>query len=82
MLRYAAEKPELTRWSDNVRLFELMAREGIMDGDDADGLRASYTTLRDTLHHLARQALPGRVPEAQFARERALIVRCWRQWLD
>ncbi|WP_074011765.1 bifunctional [glutamate--ammonia ligase]-adenylyl-L-tyrosine phosphorylase/[glutamate--ammonia-ligase] adenylyltransferase [Candidatus Sodalis sp. SoCistrobi] len=82
VLRYAAEKPELTRWSDNVRLFELMARERIMDGDNAEGLRASYTTLRDTLHHLALQALPGRVPEAQFARERALISRCWRQWLD
>lgn len=79
VLRHAAEKPELTRWSDNVRIFELMAQHGIIDGDDADGLRASYTTLRDTLHHLA---LPGRVPVAQFARERALIGRCWRQWLD
>ncbi|OIV46888.1 bifunctional glutamine synthetase adenylyltransferase/deadenyltransferase [Sodalis sp. TME1] len=82
VLRHAAEKPELTRWSDNVRIFELMAQHGIIDGDDADGLCASYTTLRDTLHHLALQALPGRVPVAQFARERALIGRCWRQWLD
>jgi glutamate-ammonia-ligase adenylyltransferase len=54
----------------------------LTDGDDADGLRASYTTLRDTFHHLALQALPGLVPVAQFASERSLIGHCWRQWLD
>lgn len=82
VLRHAAEKPELTCLSDTVGIFELMAQHEIIDRDDTDGLCASYTTLRDTIHHLALQALPGRVPVAQFARERALIGRCWRQWLD
>lgn len=80
VLCHAAEKPKLTRGSDNVRIFELMAQYKIIDGDDANGLRASYNPLCATLHHLA---LPSRVPAAQFARNRTLIGRYyWRQWLD
>jgi len=82
VLRYASAIPELTRWSDNVRIFELMARHGILESEDAQALSQSYITLRDEIHHLALQALPGVVAADRFPRERALVTAYWRKWLD
>ncbi|SUI18998.1 adenyl-transferase [Salmonella enterica subsp. salamae] len=45
VLRYAHEKPKLTRWSDNVRILELLAQNGIMDEQEAQALTVAYTTL-------------------------------------
>ncbi len=61
MLRYAHDKPKLTRWSDNVRILELLAQNDIMDEQEALALSRAYTTLRDALHHLALQEEAGNV---------------------
>lgn len=82
VLRYAGAIPELTRWSDNVRIFELMARHGIIESRDAQALSQSYITLRDAIHHLALQALPGVVVADRFTDERALVTGYWQKWLD
>lgn len=82
VLRYASALPGLTRWSDNVRIFELMARNGILEEEEAEALSHAYITLRDEIHHLALQSLPGRVPADRFPAERALITDSWRKWLD
>ncbi|EBU7937109.1 hypothetical protein DLC02_03315, partial [Salmonella enterica subsp. enterica serovar Chittagong] len=81
VLRYAHEKPKLTRWSDNVRILELLAQNGIMDDYEAQALTVAYTTLRDELHHLALQELPGHVAQTCFSKERALVQASWRKWL-
>lgn len=51
MLLHAHDKPKLTRWSDNVRILELLAQNDIMDEQEAQALTRAYTTLRDELHH-------------------------------
>lgn len=81
VLGYAASQPALTRWSDNVRIFELMARHGIMADEEAQALTHAYVTLRDALHHLALQELPGHVDPASFADERAVVHASWQRWL-
>jgi len=81
VLRYAHEKPKLTRWSDNVRILELLAQNDIMDEQEAQALTRAYTTLRDALHHLALQELPGNVDLASFTRERELVSASWLKWL-
>lgn len=81
VLRYAAEQPALTRWSDNVRIFELMARHQIMTEGEAQALTHAYVTLRDALHHLALQTLPGHVEPARFAAEREAVKLSWQRWL-
>ncbi len=81
VLGYAAEQPALTRWSDNVRIFELMARQEIMDSEEAQALTHAYVTLRDALHHLALQELPGHVAPESFAAERAAVHSSWQRWL-
>lgn len=81
VLRYASQYPELTRWSDNVRILERLARSGKMAPAQAQALTHAYVTLRDALHHLALQELPGQVSEHAFLRERAEVNRCWQAWL-
>ncbi|MFH8135373.1 bifunctional [glutamate--ammonia ligase]-adenylyl-L-tyrosine phosphorylase/[glutamate--ammonia-ligase] adenylyltransferase [Pantoea osteomyelitidis] len=81
VLRYAAEQPALTRWSDNVRIFELMAKHKIMPQPEAQALTQAYVTLRDALHHLALQELPGHVAPEAFMAERESVRESWRRWL-
>lgn len=46
VLRYAHEKPKLTRWSDNVRILELLAQNDIMEEQEAMALTRAYDAAR------------------------------------
>nr|WP_318384346.1 bifunctional [glutamate--ammonia ligase]-adenylyl-L-tyrosine phosphorylase/[glutamate--ammonia-ligase] adenylyltransferase [uncultured Enterobacter sp.] len=81
VLHHAREKPKLTRWSDNVRIFELLAQNDIMDEQEAQALTQAYTTLRDELHHLALQEQPGHVARSCFSDERRLVSASWQKWM-
>ncbi|EHK0947684.1 bifunctional [glutamate--ammonia ligase]-adenylyl-L-tyrosine phosphorylase/[glutamate--ammonia-ligase] adenylyltransferase [Citrobacter farmeri] len=81
VLRYAHDKPKLTRWSDNVRILELLAQNDIMDEQEAMALTHAYTTLRDELHHLALQEQPGHVAQTCFEAERTQVGASWQKWL-
>jgi glutamate-ammonia-ligase adenylyltransferase len=82
VLRFAIDNPALTRWSDNVRIFELMAQYDFMPEEEAYGLTQAYVTMRNELHHLALQSLPSRVDSQQFANQRALVLSSWKKWLE
>jgi glutamate-ammonia-ligase adenylyltransferase len=81
VLRHACDKPKLTRWSDNVRILELLAQNDIMDDNEAQALTQAYTTLRDELHHLALQEQPGHVPLSCFKEARQQVSASWQKWL-
>lgn len=81
VLRFAHDQPKLTRWSDNVRIFELMAQYDIMPEEEARNLTHAYVTLRDEIHHLALQEHSGKVAADSFAGERAQIRISWEKWL-
>ncbi|WP_330984935.1 MULTISPECIES: bifunctional [glutamate--ammonia ligase]-adenylyl-L-tyrosine phosphorylase/[glutamate--ammonia-ligase] adenylyltransferase [Enterobacterales] len=81
VLRYAHDKPKLTRWSDNVRILELLAQNDIIEEEEALALSRAYTTLRDALHHLALQEEAGHVAPEAFSTERELVTTSWRKWL-
>ncbi|MEY0764930.1 MULTISPECIES: bifunctional [glutamate--ammonia ligase]-adenylyl-L-tyrosine phosphorylase/[glutamate--ammonia-ligase] adenylyltransferase [Providencia] len=82
VLRFAAENNVLTRWSDNVRIFELMAQYGFMPEDEANALTQAYVTMRNELHHLALQSLPSRVETNQFTQQREQVLASWQKWLE
>ena len=81
VLRFAPENDALTRWSDNVRIFELMAQYGFMPEDEANALTEAYVTMRDELHHLALQSLPSRVEINRFANARKRVLDSWEHYL-
>lgn len=81
VLRYASQQPKLTRWSDNVRILELMANHDKMTESEAQALTTAYVTLRDELHHLALQELPGHVDDKCFTEAREQVTASWQRWL-
>lgn len=81
VLRYAHTQPQLTRWSDNVRIFELMANYQIMDEQEAAALTHAYVTMRDEIHRLALQDKSGKVAITCFEQERQQVNQSWLKWL-
>lgn len=81
MLRYAPDEARLVRWSDNVRIFELMANYHIMPETEAAALTHTYVTLRNEIHRLALQALPSQVASDRFSVERTQVNTSWAHWL-
>ncbi|MDN3684269.1 hypothetical protein QW180_12955 [Vibrio sinaloensis] len=73
---------KLTRWCDNVRIFESMMAQGVLDEGPAMALTHAYTTMRDQIHHRNLLNLDADVAEEKFAAERALVRNVWHEWFD
>jgi glutamate-ammonia-ligase adenylyltransferase len=82
VLRFSHEKPKLTRWSDNVRIFESMMTQGILDEAPAMALTQAYTTMRDQIHHRNLLNLDADVAEEKLTKERELVKALWHEWLE
>ncbi|MGY3568766.1 bifunctional [glutamate--ammonia ligase]-adenylyl-L-tyrosine phosphorylase/[glutamate--ammonia-ligase] adenylyltransferase [Vibrio paucivorans] len=81
VLNYSHQKPKLTRWSDNVRIFESMMAQGVLEEEQAMALTHAYTTLRDEIHHRNLLNLDADVAEDKYQRERQVVIQVWNQWL-
>lgn len=81
VLRYAADQPHLTHWSDNVRIFELMANYQIMPEEEARTLTEAYVAQRDKIHQLALQEQPAKVGIELLLPEREQVQTSWQKWL-
>ena len=81
VLRYSHEKPKLTRWSDNVRIFESMIAQGVMDEGQAMAITHAYTEMRNQIHHRNLLNLDADVALDKFVVERELVSKIWQQWL-
>ncbi|RTZ15966.1 bifunctional [glutamate--ammonia ligase]-adenylyl-L-tyrosine phosphorylase/[glutamate--ammonia-ligase] adenylyltransferase [Vibrio aquaticus] len=82
VLRFSHEKPKLTRWSDNVRIFESMMAQGIMEESAAMALTHAYTTMRDQIHYRNLLNLDADVAEEKYVKERELVTKLWHEWLE
>ncbi|MDF2153285.1 bifunctional [glutamate--ammonia ligase]-adenylyl-L-tyrosine phosphorylase/[glutamate--ammonia-ligase] adenylyltransferase [Vibrio sp. CAU 1672] len=81
VLNYSHSKPKLTRWSDNVRIFETLIAQGVMDEDQAMLLTRAYTSMRDEIHRRNLLNLDADVAEDKFVAEREWVKQAWQQWL-
>ena len=81
MLAYAPNIPELTTWSDNVRIFDSMMEYQVLSQEEGEGLKNAYTAMRNQIHSLNLLGLPAVVKQSQFAKERQFVQRCWQHWL-
>src|SRR5699024_7068736 len=53
VLAHAHDYPELTKWSDNVRIFESLAQAGVWEAETCEGLTKAYLLLRAAMHQIA-----------------------------
>ncbi|RLQ22125.1 bifunctional [glutamate--ammonia ligase]-adenylyl-L-tyrosine phosphorylase/[glutamate--ammonia-ligase] adenylyltransferase [Seongchinamella sediminis] len=81
VLAWASSTPALARWSDNVRILEVLGNEGLLAEDEAAALTQAYLDYRGAAHQLALQQLPGEVPAELFASDRARVSAQWQALL-
>ena len=82
VLAYAHQQPALTRWSDNVRIFESLADHDIIDSTIANQLQHAYCDMRNAIHRLSLLGLPAYVDQQQFVDMRHIVELVWQQWLE
>lgn len=82
VLRWASRYPSLLEWSDNVRLLETLAAEGLISRTDAQLLADAYRAYRAEVHRYALQEAEAVVDESPFAEWRQGVTRIWRDLLE
>jgi glutamate-ammonia-ligase adenylyltransferase len=81
VLLHSHDKPKLTRWSDNVRIFESMSQQGVMEQEQATNLTHAYTAMRDEIHHRNLLNLDADVAQDKLLGEREAVQEAWSHWL-
>jgi glutamate-ammonia-ligase adenylyltransferase len=78
VLAWSHDEPELTRWSDNIRILETLGREGRFPEAVAADLIAAYIAFRSASHRLALQQADGVVPlEGDVPMHRDAVLAQW-----
>ncbi|WP_319522018.1 bifunctional [glutamate--ammonia ligase]-adenylyl-L-tyrosine phosphorylase/[glutamate--ammonia-ligase] adenylyltransferase [uncultured Desulfosarcina sp.] len=81
VLRHAADHPELTRWTDNVRLLQSLAETGILDQTAAYRLRQAYLIYRAVAHRLNLQERSTCIDSNRFEHLRQMVQQFWHKTL-
>ncbi len=81
VLNYAHQSPELTTWSDNVRIFESLAEQGIMEQELSQCLIQAYCVMRNEIHCRNLLGFEADVADTDLYEERQVVIRAWDQWL-
>jgi len=82
VLAWSGAYPELTRYSDNVRILDGFAACGCLPAETAAQLKEAYLAFRARSHRLALAQQPARVPPTEFVEVRALVQQCWNNLFE
>ena len=82
VLANAHDHPGITRWTDNIRILETMADQGIIDEVSAGQLKAAYVALRAQVHKLNLQEKPPQVADSEFMDHRSAVLKIRKQYLS
>jgi len=75
-------RPEILRWTDNVRLIRSLADARIIDEITAYFLRKAYLTYRSMGHKLSLREKPAKVAADRFIELRERVTAAWRRYVD
>ncbi len=79
VLAYSHDYPSLTKWSDNVRIFEEMASLGIWSTEICQDLTEAYLRIRAASHQLALSEQSLLVDEGLWVETRTLVQGQWQR---
>lgn len=82
VLRWAAEHPELTAFSDDLNLLGALARARCLGKRDVELLSDAYREFRTEVHHLTLQDQPAKVGEDEFRLHRDNVRKIWEKLLE
>ncbi|WP_394174984.1 bifunctional [glutamate--ammonia ligase]-adenylyl-L-tyrosine phosphorylase/[glutamate--ammonia-ligase] adenylyltransferase [Thalassotalea litorea] len=81
VLGYSNRHQALADYSDNVRIFESLARLELIEQHMAEQLSEAYCYLRDLGHELALQNRPKIILKAHISKQVDLVWNCWSGYL-
>jgi len=82
VLAYAHEYPDLSVYTDNIRILEALAECRLMSAEDTGVLTDAFRAFRDRVHELTLQELPPVVPAEAFADFRGEVRRLWGEIME
>lgn len=82
VLRWAHGYPDLARWTDNIRLLEMLAHYRLMDGGAVELLSSAYKALRGRYHRCVIQEQPGLINGGALEEERHKVSAIWRTLME
>ena len=78
VLAWSHQYPELSVYTDNVRILDALNSEGLWEESEVLALAESYKDFRSETHRLSLQQLPVQLPLAQFERQRQVVIKKWQ----
>jgi len=81
VLHWAAENPDICRWTDNIRILEDLGEMQLIAAKDTQQLIESYKMLRCAAHRQALQQQGNTLAAEPFREARDFIRGLWQQLL-
>jgi glutamate-ammonia-ligase adenylyltransferase len=81
VLAWSHEIPDLTRWSDNIRILECLEESDVLSVEEVDILTSAYKNYRSAGHRLQLQQAELVVSATEFAAQRQQVVALWHRLL-
>jgi len=81
VLLHSPERPELLRWSDNVRQLEALGNANILTPEQAESLADIYRIYRVRMHLLSLAGEPRLVSREEFSAQAEAVEAQWQRFL-
>ncbi|MGB5261206.1 MAG: bifunctional [glutamate--ammonia ligase]-adenylyl-L-tyrosine phosphorylase/[glutamate--ammonia-ligase] adenylyltransferase [Gammaproteobacteria bacterium] len=81
VLLWSNTHPGLLRYTDNLRLLEMLAAEGLLPADEVGTLSAAYCTIRQRINHRVLQDESSVVDDSELADERRAVTTIWERFM-
>ena len=79
VLRWARQYPELTAWTDNIRLLETLDRLGLLPGAAAQDLTSAYKIMRAAGHRRVLREEPATIGLDRLCDIRERVASLWQE---
>ena len=79
VLRHAQDKPELLRWTDNIRILDSIEAEQLLSAEEAELLREAYKAYRAAGHRLSLQNQSGVLGDEEMTEYRRGVAEIWQR---
>lgn len=79
VLNHASQFPELTHWTDNVRITEDLETAGLLSKEDAYWLMEAYKIFRLVIHQKALQNEDPLLPVDSVTEHRQKVIDIWQK---
>jgi glutamate-ammonia-ligase adenylyltransferase len=79
VLRWSSKHDALLRWTDNLRLLEVLGAEGLMQTADVEALSSAYCAIRQCINQRVLQDESSVVDASLLAEERSTVASVWKR---